>query len=99
MIYPGVVEQHVNLAEALQGSFDCSAALVSEAHIGADEEGLTAILNDGLDDLVPALGIAPGDGDGRSFACEALGRGPADSRRPARYQCYFSIQPHGLPYS
>jgi hypothetical protein len=89
-------QQHVDLAEAYEGLFDRPATLVSEAHIGADEQGLAAIRDDSLDHLLPTLGIAPGDSDRRSLACEAHGSGAADSRGSPGYQGYLSFQPHAL---
>jgi hypothetical protein len=96
MEYPGVVEQYVDLAKAGQGLIDCLATLVSEACIGANKQGLAAIRDNGLDNLLSTLGIAPGDSDRRPLACEALGSGTADPGGPSGYQGYLSFQPHIL---
>jgi hypothetical protein len=96
MVYPGVVEQDVDLAKAGQGLIDCLATIISEAHIGANKQGFAAIRDNGLDKLLATLGAAPGKSDRRPFACEALCSGAADPGGPSGYQGYLSFQPHIL---
>ena len=96
MKHSSVVEQHVDLAEAREGVIDCAATVIGDADVGADEEGLSAIPNDGLDNLLYALGVTPGDSDRRTLACEALGSGTADPGGSSGDQVYPSLQPHDL---
>ena len=64
----GIVEQYVDLAEALQGSFDSVATLLGEAYVRENEKRLTAIRYDARNYLFATFCVTPRDRDCRSFA-------------------------------
>ena len=71
---PGVVDEHVERAEALDGRRDHRVDLVGFAHVGGDEE--------------PAVGqvfglVAAADRDVRAGVGEALRDAPPDAATPA----------------
>ena len=84
------------LAEVLELPETKRTAFVSEACIGANKQPLAPIRDNGFDNLLPTLSVAPGDSDRRSLACEALRSGTADPGGSSGYQSYLSFQPHIL---
>ena len=94
MEHPGVVEQHIDLAEALERLFNSLTAIFSNTHIRTYEQSLAASRDDVLHNLLATLGVAAGNRDHCTLAGETYGGCAADSRGSAGYQGYFSFQSH-----
>ncbi len=65
----GIVKQHIYLAEGLKSLFDRVATILGLAHVGANKQGLAALVCNLFDDLLATFGITPGDRDRCTLAC------------------------------
>jgi hypothetical protein len=91
---PGVVEQHVEPPERIDGLPDRALAVVRPADVGRDEDGSAPGRVDLLLDLAAAVRVATDHGDGGAFVREQDGGGPADARGRPRDQRHLAVQPH-----
>ena len=75
----GVVEEDVEASEGAHGFIDGAAAFGGFANVGAQEDGLSAVVQDLLGYGMAALLVAAGDGDPGAFFGKQDGGGFADA--------------------